>query len=106
MRNMEDAVQGFISAIKDSEEYRDYTREKEKVKQFPELKEQIDEYRRRNYEMQNSDDTVFENIEEFEREYADLWEKPLAADFLAAELAFCRMMQEVNLRVTESLDFE
>ncbi len=106
MRNMEDAVQGFISAIKDSEEYRDYTREKEKVKQFPELKEQIDEYRRRNYEMQNSDDTVFENIEEVEREYADLWEKPLAADFLAAELAFCRMMQEVNLRVTESLDFE
>ncbi len=106
MRNMEDAVLGFIGAIKDSEEYRDYTREKERVKQFPELKEQIDEYRRRNYVMQNSEDTVFENIEEFEREYADLWEKPLVADFLAAELAFCRMMQEVNLRVTESLDFE
>ena len=106
MRNMEDAVQGFIDAIKSSGEYQDYTREKEKVKQFPELKEQIDEYRRRNYEMQNSSDTVFENIEEFEKEYADLWEKPLAADFLAAELAFCRMMQEVNLKVTESLDFE
>ncbi len=106
MRNMEDAVLGFIGAIKDSEEYRDYTREKEKVKQFPELKEQIDEYRRRNYVMQNSNDTVFENIEEFEKEYADLWEKPLAGDFLAAELAFCRMMQKVSLRVTESLDFE
>ena len=106
MRNMEDAVTGFVEAIKDSEEYRDYARERDKVRQFPELKEEIDEYRRRNYEMQSSDDTGFEHIEAFEKEYADLWEKPLAADFLAAELAFCRMMQEINLRVTESLDFE
>ena len=106
MRNMEDAVLGFIGAIKDSEEYKEYTREKEKVKQFPELKEQIDEYRRRNYMMQNSEDTVFENIEEFEKEYADLWEKPLVADFLAAELAFCRMMQENNNVIMNAIRFE
>ena len=106
MRNMEEAVQAFIHAIKSSEEYLDYTREKDKVKQFPELKAQIDEYRRRNYQMQSSCDTAFEAIEQFEREYADFRGIPMVEDFLAAELAFCRLMQEVSLKVTESLDFE
>lgn len=106
MRNMEHAVQGFVDAIKATEEYRDYTCEKNKVKQFPELKQKIDEYRHRNYELQNNSDTAFETIEQFEKEYADLLEIPMVEDFLAAELAFCRLMQEVNLKVTESLDFE
>ena len=31
---------------------------------------------------------------------------PVVDDFFRAELAFCRMMQEVNLRVTEAIDFD
>ena len=106
MKNMEEALVVLIGAIKESEEYLEYTRAKEKVKEFPELKALIDEYRRRNYELQNDENIEFEKVEEFEKEYAGLWEEPLAADFLTAELAFCRMMQEVSLRITESLDFE
>lgn len=30
----------------------------------------------------------------------------MVSDFLAAELAFCRMMQDINLRLTEALHFE
>ena len=33
-------------------------------------------------------------------------EDPVVDDFFRAELAFCRMMQEVNLRVTEAIDFD
>lgn len=106
MRNMEEAVLIYISAIKASDEYQDYVSEKEKVKQHPELKAQIDEYRRRNYLMQTSPDTAFEQIEQFEQEYAGFRENPLVADFLSAELAFCRMLQGINTQVTESLDFE
>lgn len=32
-------------------------------------------------------------------------EDPLAEDFLAAELNFCRMIQEVELDLTDGLDF-
>lgn len=106
MRNMEEAVLIYISAIKASDEYQDYVSEKEKVKQHPELKAQIDEYRHRNYLMQTSPDTAFEQIEQFEQEYAGFRENPLVADFLSAELAFCRMLQGINTQVTESLDFE
>ena len=103
---MEGALQGLIGAIKESREYRNYVSGKEKVKEVPELKREIDEYRQRNYELQNSDGIDIETIEEFRKEYEHLLENPLAADFLAAELALCRRIQEVNLKITESLGFE
>ena len=106
MDNMTEAVQQFTRSIMQTEEYQDYNREKIRVKQFPELKERIDEFRRRSYEIQNSSDVAREEMDLFEEEYESLLGQPMAADFLAAELAFCRMMQEVNLKITECLDFE
>ena len=106
MRNVEVAADHYIDAIKASEEYLDYIREKDRVKQFPELKQQIDEFRRRNYEIQCSETAAFETIEQFEKEYADFLKNPLVENFLAAELAFCRLMQELELKVVGSLDFE
>ena len=106
MENLTEAVQQFTQSIRLTEIYQDYAREKNRAKQFPELKERIDEFRRRSYEIQNHSDVCTEEMEQFEKEYEELLDQPIAADFLAAELAFCRMMQEVNLKITESLDFE
>lgn len=106
MRDVEEEMLRYIDAIKATEEYQEYEHQKERVRQYPELKAQIDEYRRRNFEMQMSGDNVFERIERFEQEYAGFRENPVVADFLAAELAFCRMMQELNIEITESLNFE
>ena len=80
--------------------------QRERVKQYPDLKKQIDEFRRRNFEMQNSEDLVFEKIEFFEKEYEDFRDNPLVADFLEAELAFCRMMQRHYGEVMRAIDFE
>lgn len=106
MRDVEEEMLRYIDAIKATEEYREYERQKERVRQDPGLKIQIDEYRRRNFEMQMSGDNVFERIEQFEQEYTGFRENPVVADFLAAELAFCRMMQELNIEITEALNFE
>lgn len=103
---MEQALQAYIDKILESEEYREYAIQRDKVKQQPELKAQIDTFRIRNYEMQISKELVFEKIEAFEKEYEGLRENPLVADFLAAELAFCRMMQKHNGRIMEAIDFE
>ena len=105
MEKLENAVVDLIGAIKDTEEYRKYVEQKEGLKQFPELKAQIDEYRRRNFAMQMEKSAVFEKIEQFEREYEGFREDRVS-DFLAAELAFCRMMQKMELRIIDSLDFE
>lgn len=108
MAELDEALEGLIKAIKASKEYEKYELEKEKVKRFPDLKAQIDQYRELNYRLQDSteDSELFHKIEEFEREYEKFREDPLVSDFLAAELAFCRMMQKLDIQLTAALDFE
>ena len=106
MDNMDRAVDAFIAAILVSEEYRCYAVMRDRVKQDPGLKEQIDDYRRRNYEFQTSTDGDFENLDRFEKEYENFRENPLVMDFLAAELDFYRMMQRINMHIVSRLQFE
>lgn len=103
---MEKALQAYIYKVLDSPEYKEYALQKEKVKQYPELKAQIDAFRIRNFEMQTSKDMVFEMIEAFEREYRDFRENPMVDEFLAAELAFCRLLQKNNAKIMDAIDFE
>lgn len=106
MNNLDYAVDGLIAAILESDVYRVYREELEKVKQVPGLKEQIDEFRRRNYELQSSADNDFEKLDCIEKEYEDFRANPLVADFLAAELDLCRTMQNIDMRITAELKFE
>lgn len=106
MSKIDSAVEAFIAAIIDTDEYKEYDEQRKKVNQNPELKTQIDEFRRRNFMLQTSEDTAFEKIDQFEREYEDFRENTLVSDFLAAELAFCRMIQDINIRITEAVHFE
>lgn len=104
--NLDDVVNTLIAAILECEEYRVYRAELEKVLQSPELKAQIDEYRRRNYELQSSADIDFDKLDRFEKEYENFRSDPLVMDFLEAELAFCKRMQGIETRVTAELDFQ
>lgn len=106
MSDLDQAVDTFIQAILASETYRTYQAELAKVKQDPELKRQIDEFRKRNFELQLSPDADYEKLDRFEKEYESFREQPLVADFLAGELDLCRKMQEISMRVVEALNFE
>lgn len=106
MNNQDIAIENFVAAILATEEYRNYARELNRVKQYPKLKAQLDDFRKRNYEMQTKGEIDFGKIDHFETEYQTIRENPLVADFLAAEVDFCRMMQEINMRITEALNFE
>ena len=76
------------------------------LKENEELKAQIDDFRKRNFEFQQSTDSNFSKLDSFEREYETFRENPMVSDFLAAELAFCRLMQRLNTRITAELRFE
>ena len=45
-------------------------------------------------------------MDAFEQEFERFREDPVVDEFLRAELAFCRMMQEINLYITEAVNFE
>ncbi len=104
--HLDQAVESLIGAIRESEAYGKYMLALAAVKEQPELKEKIDEFRRENYVMQNTGDMAFERIEQFEQAYSDFRENPLVSDFLAAELALCRQIQQINFNITEALNFE
>ncbi len=106
MNNIDNATDEFIAAILKTEVYENYARELAKVKKQPELKAQIDEYRKRNFEFQSNADNDFGKLDRFEKEYEGFRANPLVADFLAAELGLCRMMQRINARITAGLNFE
>ncbi len=103
---LDSATEALIKAVLATEEYQAYAEELNKVKQFPELKSQIDDFRKRNFELQSSADNDFNKLERFEREYAAFRENILVQDFLAAELDLCRLIQDLNMRITEALQFE
>lgn len=102
------AVDIFVESIKETDTYKNYCIQLQKIKQQPEKYEKVNEFRKRNFELQNSaqTDDLFEKIDAFEKEYEKFREDAVVDDFLRAELAFCRMMQEVDILITEKLDFE
>lgn len=102
------AAENFVEEIKRSDVYKQYEIQKEKLNRQPALFERVKEYRQRNFALQSSVQTeeLLEKMEAFEREYEKFREDPLVDDFLRAELAFCRMMQEINVWITAELDFE
>ena len=102
------ALEQLAQAIKDSDIYLEYRRQSEKVDNTGDMREKIDEYRVRNFELQNSVQTedLLDKLDAFEREYEKFREDPLVEEFLDAELAFCRMMQEIDVKLAEAMDFE
>jgi len=108
MDKIEKATDELIEAIKESDIFLNYEMQKEKVQKQPELKQRINEFRQQNYMLQNSveADKLFDQVDCFQKEYESFREIPLVNDFLNAELGFCRMMQEINARITEAVDFE
>ena len=106
MDNIDKSLQQLIADILSSDIYHAYDVQRNLVKQQPELKAQIDEYRALNLQLQTNENTTFEQIDQFEREYASFRENKLVSDFLAAELSFCRLLQDINMRLTDAMHFE
>ena len=49
---------------------------------------------------------LLEETEKLQNEYEEFHSDSRVHDFLAKELAFCRMMQNINYKITESIHFE
>lgn len=106
--SLENATVSYVNVIKETEVYKKYREQLEKLKEDPQQFERVNEFRRRNFEIQNTTqkDELFDKMNAFEEEFEKFRENSLVDDFLRAELAFCRMMQEVNLYITEAVNFE
>ena len=107
-REIEIALNGLIAKIKESATYKEYQQQLARIKEHPECYQKANEFRQKNYELQNAEQTddLFEKVEAFDKEYEAFRENPIVDDFLKAELAFCRMIQEITPKIMEKVDFE
>ncbi len=108
MLELELATALFRDALHETKVYQEYLKAKEEVKKDKERWETLQQYRKKRYEMQQlaDGDELYERVEAFEREEQQYRTNPTVAAFLDAELALCRMMQEIFLSMVDSLDFE
>lgn len=101
-------VMDFVRAIKGTQEFRDYKEQLERIKGQPELYDKANAFRQKNFAIQSNEsgERLMERLEELEREFEEVRAIPLVDDFLAAELCFCKMMQEINELIWDEIDFQ
>lgn len=105
---MEEALKNLVDVIKASEEYRRYQSIRTRVHNLPELEQQIHDFRHRNYLLQNSqgEADLYDETDRMEQEYRTFRKNPIVKEYLSAENAFCRVVQQINWTLIEELDFE
>ncbi|MCR5250228.1 MAG: YlbF family regulator [Lachnospiraceae bacterium] len=108
MTEIDNELFTLIEAVKQSRTFKEYDRCRIALKSDPALKERVDRYREENYRLQTMEDdgTLQDRIERFAQDNMELSEQPKARAFLDAELALCRMLQEITDRVIRAIDFE
>lgn len=99
-------IRALTSAIKRSEVYREYKKQEKILLQNPELMERVDQFRAQNFQLQEEEsrEKLFEDIEQMNRESAELRHIPEVNAYLDAELAMCRLLQSVAKGIAEGID--
>lgn len=93
--------------IRASEEYRTYLRTKQALLENEELSRHLQEFRAKNYELQNRQGVNhYDEMIELTKEYDELLHNSVASDFLQAEQQICKLLQQVFDSIAEGLEFD
>lgn len=109
MSDINSALDNLIEAMLESSEYNNFQTNLDRIRRYPEIKQRVDEFRMRNFELQQSDidpGQLMAETDRFQWDYDKLRSDPMVHDFLASELAFCRMMQLIFDRIMDNVDFD
>ena len=97
---IEESIKGLLEAIKESPEYLEFQKQSNKAR--------VDTFRADNYKVQNEcdSDNLFEVVEQMGKESAELRRHPEVNAYLDAELALCKMMQRICIKLGEGIDID
>ncbi len=106
--NVDNALIALADAIRESDVYRRYIKARQRIEARAGLKKEIDEFRMKNFEMQQryEGDELLSKTEEFTQTHASFREDPDVDEFLSAELSLVRMIQDLEEDLLDELDFE
>ena len=97
--NVYDQAHGLAQAIKASEEFKQYSAVKEKVKANPELDKMLKDFQQKQFELQAKqmmgEEVNDEAMSSVQSLYSIMASDPLCAEYLQAEMRFSLMMKDV-----------
>ena len=107
-KSIESYTQDFVEKIKTTDIYLNYLEQVKKIQKYPDLLSQINEYRNESFMLQNKyeGEELYDRTEELSQRYEKFLEIPVVDDFMSAELALVRTMQDINMYIVEGLDFQ
>ena len=100
---IDENISSLLEAFKESPEYVEFQKQNEILKQKPELKKRVDNYRVQN---ECGSDNLFDVVEQMGKESAELRRHPEVNAYLDAELALCKMMQKICVKLAEGIDMD
>ena len=108
MNEMKECIDALLAAVQGSEEYQEFVKYRDLLKENPELMDRVNAFRGNNFRLQNeaNRDELFRVTEQLNRESRELRSDPLVNAFLDAELALCKLMQKICKTLTEGIDLD
>ena len=88
----------LLNSIQKSDVYRTYKKQEAILEKNPELVSRVQHFRSDNFRLQNA--------EQLARESAELRRNPEVNAYLDAELALCRMMQQICKTLTDGIEIK
>ena len=109
MRRIDELKKEIIHEILNSEEYREYRRLQSEIDRTPDLKRQVDEFRMKNFELQNSENVpdMFAAMENLNKEYADMRNQDIVNRYLNdRDYIFADLMRDIYKDIAEAVDMD
>ncbi len=106
MEQIQESTEALLQTIRRSSAFNRYETCRKQLEAYPEKLSQMNNFRRKVYEMQNADE-VWDRIEEMNRLFEErerVRQDPLIAAFLDAELELCRMLQTICTEIMSIAD--
>lgn len=109
---MEDRLQRSLhelaAAIEENAIYQRYKEAELQLERNPSLKTEVNDYRKDAFQVHNgsfSEDELFDKTEKLLKKYENLRKKPLANEYLEAELDMCQLMKKVHTQISLAVPF-
>ena len=108
MKQVEMYTKQLVRAIQESQEYQEFCRVRDELRQQPELRARMNEMRWMNFELQGTapSEELYRELNRTWKEFREFRKNPLADEFLKAELAVCRMLQQISNEITAAVDLD
>lgn len=102
-----DKTTELIEDIKQSEVYAEYKAALYELQKHPELQEKADAFRTEQFQdiLKCENLIGFASASDMEQRFEEISTYPEIVRFLEAELALCRLLQRIQNRIVEAIDF-